>query len=467
MNRVTKYIKQHDIKFLTLVLYPLILLFNLSFNALWIKNNYPSLSPLDEAQSLASILWVLPLPVAIMTLAGMLLYKKSTSSSETELPKKFSNTIYFRLVTRGKNLRAVKHTVRNVCKTMESFNKDQQHTVKYIVEVVADEMKPSMKEVFVNDQQKQVIRVLEVPDSYATKNDARFKARALHYAVEHSHARESDWILHLDEESQIDKSTVLGIIHFMAAEEAKLAADKQAKPRIGQGTILYYRNLQKSSFYTLADSIRTGDDIGRYYLQNLLQLCIFGMHGSFIFARNSVEKEQGFDLIPANCVTEDAYWGLRAMQDGYRTGHVSGYIHEQSPAKATDFIKQRRRWFVGLMNVIRADDLDMQFRLPLLISTLLWAFSGSIFIYTFLNIIHPVHTPQFIGVLASVTFAIYILIYIIGFYINMQYVRIPLYRKIIYMLEQIIFIPVFSLLEALGVLYGVLNPKSDFYVISK
>jgi egghead protein (zeste-white 4 protein) len=50
---------------------------------------------------------------------------------------------------------------------------------------------------------------------------------------------------------------------------------------------------------------------------------------------------------------EDAFWALVAMQKGIRCRWVNGYLEEQSTQSVSDFIKQRRRWFQGLVIIAR------------------------------------------------------------------------------------------------------------------
>jgi cellulose synthase/poly-beta-1,6-N-acetylglucosamine synthase-like glycosyltransferase len=39
------------------------------------------------------------------------------------------------------------------------------------------------------------------------------------------------------------------------------------------------------------------------------------------------------------------------MQLGYTCGHIDGYAREQSPLTLLDFLKQRRRWIVGIRSL--------------------------------------------------------------------------------------------------------------------
>jgi egghead protein (zeste-white 4 protein) len=467
LRRLKRFFKDNEVNLLASLLFPFIVSFIVVINHFAWGQPDQHLDALSRIQVMMSWLWVLPLPVALLSFLGILLYKNAAYLEAINRTSLYDRAIYFRLVTRGINQPTVVRTVNNVVETMEDFNFEHALNIPYYVEVVTEKTNPPLMHIIQKSLWSRHVMVIERPTEYKTSRNALYKARALQYALDCSLAKDSDWVFHLDDESQINKRTVTGILAFVAREEEKNMADPAYKPLIGQGTILYYRNIHQSLLYTLADSIRTADDMGRYFLQYFFGVCVFGMHGSFILVRNSVEKEEGFDFHPVHCITEDAYWGLRMMQRGYKFGHVSGFLHEQSPEKASDFIKQRRRWFLGISKVLQAKDIRFRYKLILFFMTFLWALSGLIVLYTMVNILHPVPISELVGVLASVAFAIYVLMYTLGFYVNMQHSALPFSRKVVYLCMLLLLIPTFSILEASGALYGLLYRQLDFYVIKK
>jgi egghead protein (zeste-white 4 protein) len=468
MWRLRILLKNNDISILTLIVFPAALWLVLAANHVWWStSSAPPQSGLNQLQLLFSVVWLFPIPVAFVSLLGLMLYRRGYHLYRTKPNTILGSHIYFRLVTRGNNPERVVETVSETIKTLEKYGQRTRSKIPYTIEVVTEKTSPPLAHLFIDHPFSRKITTIEVPPNYRTTNGALYKARALQYALETSSAQPSDWIFHLDDESQIEPLTILGIFAFINEEESKLKVDPDYKPRIGQGTILYHRNIQKNSLYTLADSIRTADDLGRYYFQYLLGICVFGMHGSYILCRNSVEQAENFDFEPRFCITEDAYWGLRAMQRGYRFGHVYGFVHEQSPVKSVDFIKQRRRWFIGISQILFAHDIALRYRIILFVSTTLWSFSGLVIFYTAINILHPVHIPALIGLLTSLGYAAYVAMYILGFYVNMNHARISALQKGIYFIAQVLFMPVFSILEASGSIYGLLHRRLDFYVIKK
>lgn len=132
--------------------------------------------------------------------------------------KQLSKTICFRVVTRG--------TFPDLVKTNLDINMSilkQYPGLKYTYEIVTD------ISIGLGNVKKSHVYEVVVPNGYVTKNNARYKARALQYAIESNVSRleDEDLIVHLDEESLLTKSCVDGIIDF----------GKANKHHIGQGWV--------------------------------------------------------------------------------------------------------------------------------------------------------------------------------------------------------------------------------------
>jgi cellulose synthase/poly-beta-1,6-N-acetylglucosamine synthase-like glycosyltransferase len=78
-----------------------------------------------------------------------------------------------------------------------------------------------------------VIQLL-VPTNYHTTTFAKFKARALQYAIENSTARSEDWIIHLDEETMVTPDAVPHILHHCLREHQLCLEGQQRYGKIGQ-----------------------------------------------------------------------------------------------------------------------------------------------------------------------------------------------------------------------------------------
>lgn len=396
--------------------------------ALVLQQSQPQPYPvtvLDWIRLLMVSAWLVPLPMAVIGLWGLVRYHNRIVRYKLRVP------LIIRIVTKGDNLEAVKQTITAA----------KLATVGLPVEIQV-----------VTDKPLGIKEQIVVPKNYTTSNGAMWKARALNYAIEVGGLSDKAWILHLDEESHITTETVAGVAEFIATHPGT----------VGQGAILYNRELATNPWWTLADSLRTGDDVGRFYGQYKAGNCRFGMHGSFILIPQKIEQAIGFNFPPQLCVTEDAYFGLLALDMGFKFGWVNGYIYEQSPRSAKDFLKQRRRWYLGIRKLVFSD-LPFKTKSTLLFSFFAWSGSILVLLATLINFFAPIYVPQSIRIGADLSLAIYIGLYLVGLHLNLAGQK----RKVLYYLVCLISIPVFSLLEVAAVIYGIIRPQLNFEVIKK
>ncbi len=420
----------------------------------WKQAQLPPPGPVRVISIVGQILWCVPVIVGVVGLVGMALQRKAVPVSPDAPP--LPNTVVFRYVTRGTNNAVLCSALRSVISTMTAVP-----LFPYAIEVITE-----------TRQQDLPPGVIEkvVPSWYFTRYGSRWKARALQYAVERSRGLPDDaWVFHCDEESHLTQAVVRGIYQAVGEEEAT------GQYRVGQGTIIYVHSLRAHPFLTLADSVRTGDDTGRFHLQNRVwHLPVVGFHGSFILVRQSVERQVGFDVGPEGSITEDAFWALVLAGRGFRCRWVDGYVVEQSPGRAIDFIRQRRRWYRGLIKTVRHVPVARRLRLPLGLFTALWSVSWAAIVYTYIELAMGWRAEGAIQAVGNVAFACYILIYVIGLHIALKanVVQVGLLRKAALYAVQVVGILLFALLEAAGVVFALVTPqaytdKQGFYVMPK
>ena len=95
-----------------------------------------------------------------------------------------------------------------------------------------------------------------------------------------------------------------------------------------------------------------------------------------------------------------------------------------------------------------------------------WALSWPSLLISGINLVFPTATPLWLAVAGGVFLACYVLLYLIGFFSTFPG-RLALGQLVLRLLEQILLLPVFSFMEACGVLYGLVSPPKDFYVVRK
>lgn len=441
------WISGHRIRVVVFFLGNILLFYGLQ-HLLWTNTGQP-VSWYDQVWSWFSLLWLAAVPVCIMVFVGLLMYRHPTRLDEVH---SVMRTVVFRIVTRGDNVDALIRTVRRI-------QHEMRHTplFPYVIEVVTDSH-PILLTPPSND-----VRYIVVPKNYYTKQGTRFKARALEYALWHSVCVDTDWIVHLDEETQPTTSGIKGICRAIIEEE------RSQKLRIGQGAMLYHRQWETHPFLTLADNVRTGMDFGPFYVQAQLGISLVGFHGSYILVRNDVEKAVGgFDFGPAGDITEDAYWILIANARGHRIRWVEGYLEEQSTQSLLDFIRQRRRWFEGLVRVIRFAPVPLRWRLGLGTMLTLWGVTSLSILYSVAHIFYGFENRSWIRFGANFSWSVCATMYLIGLKVNMdEYGITNRLERVKWYVIQLVCIPVFCLMEIVSALSALIRPHGGFHVVLK
>src|SRR5689334_975162 len=107
MDYIKKFLIENEINLLASCLFPIIFLLILNFNSHDWNNAKQSLNFLNTFQQLFSVLWLAPLPIAIISFFGLLLYKTGSHLESQPIPNIHQSKIYFRLATRGNNPKTV------------------------------------------------------------------------------------------------------------------------------------------------------------------------------------------------------------------------------------------------------------------------------------------------------------------------------------------------------------------------
>lgn len=378
--------------------------------------------------------WIMPLPYTLICFWGLVMpFRTPKFLYDESMPKRRLDNLYILTVTKGDNREAV-YRSWNAHKHLERLHPSVR------VHVLTDE--PYF---FEN------INCYTCPKNFKTAG-SKYKARALEWYRQTMRYTEHDWVLHLDEESVIDDESVKRVLEFIWYEHDY---------HWGQGVILYNQyHYWKNWIFTVADAIRVGDDLARFQLQySYFHRPIFGAHGSFLLSNGAVENEVTWDL---GSLTEDYEFAMQAWALGYKCGKVPGLIREQSPMDLIGFLKQRRRWYVGIR------------RLPHFLPKM-WAMFwtvGSLSLYGTvasipLGLLFPYSTPRWFGIIKDFSFVNFVYLYVIG--ILIQDIDKKTHPVLIMARVPVTLIVQFiaSVLEAASVTYGIISPPQGFDVIKK
>jgi len=180
------------------------------------------------------------------------------------------------------------------------------------------------------------------------------------------------------------------------------------------------------------------------------------MHGSHSLYRLDLEEKVGWDF--GFMRTEDAMFGLLVNQHFKNTlGWLKGKLYEQSPFTIKEFIKQRRRWLWGKLEMLAKKEIRLKYKLIDLVSIISWISSLPSIIMTYINLIYPTPIPHpstsiaFGFCIATLTYT-----YWEGSRLNLQPTKKDSLRKRIL---NILAIPIIAPLEGISVWYGLLTYK--------
>jgi egghead protein (zeste-white 4 protein) len=158
------------------------------------------------------------------------------------------------------------------------------------------------------------------------------------------------------------------------------------------------------------------------------------------------------------------------MEAGVRARWCDGYLEEQSTQSTRDFIRQRRRWYQGLVKVSLYAPVRLRWRFCLAVNTFLWTLAPFAVLYTVAHSFYGFAEPFWVRMCANLSFASFVTLYLVGLKANMDensVIGLSRAERAMWTVAQILLLPVFSAIEAVGVLSALVKPATGFHVVKK
>jgi len=213
------------------------------------------------------------------------------------------------------------------------------------------------------------------------------------------------------------------------------------------------------------------DDLGRYRVQyKLVHVPFVGFHGSFLLIRGDVENQITWDHEHADNLVEDYAFAMKCWEQGYRCGAISGVVREVSPNNLRDFVKQRRRWFIGI--------LTLPYWSARLWATL-WMLGvltiAATYFHLVFSLFYSYATPMWISILSAFSFVVSVFAYGYGIlvqtidwcYAKQETVVQSIGLVFAHLVIGAICLPICPLVESFCIVYSLLWPPKQFDVVNK
>lgn len=223
------------------------------------------------------LLTLLTIPQVLCNFAGLVFFNTFPGKVKLKGSPLLAPFICIRVVTRGDFPKLVKTNVSRNMNTCIDLGMEN-----FMIEVVTDKA--------LNLPKHRRVREVVVPSEYKTKSGALFKSRALQYCLEDSVniLTDTDWIVHLDEETLLTENSVRGILNFV----------QDGQHQFGQGLITYANEQIVNWLTTLADSFRVADDMGKLRFQFYwFHKPLFSWKGSYVVTQVCIFNPQNAYII--------------------------------------------------------------------------------------------------------------------------------------------------------------------------
>jgi len=283
--------------------------------------------------------------------------------------------------------------------------------------------------------------MIKVPDSYNPPNGCKYKARSLQYALEQRKKRgeinSRIWIFLLDEESFITEQTLSSLVKYI----------EQPTPKpVAEGPIIYPNKFFKNIITSFGECMRP------YICYDCVYQMTSGkgplhMHGSNLLVRSDIEALVGWDhyLVDAS---EDQRFGWEAHRLlGDIFGWHGGLIEEQPPFRIKDYIRQRRRWFVGNVHNMIYSKVRLRKKIHISFRWSTWSFGFLAGLVSFFALVIPQAIPDILRLPLLLNTFVWAVGYQIGLRHNLEPIKLSKLKKVLLHFAMLILTPLIGLIE--------------------
>lgn len=419
-----------------------------------------------------AVVWSLPTITSVRGLAGGILAARRMRHPQISAPSSLSNTamliVLVPTIGRWDTQPALERTVRSFCGILPAF------FARLRIDVIVEDGCEAMDRIAALADEDSRVRLIVVPHDYRTAGGTRFKARANEYAnarrIAEGEATDSVWVLHMDDDTAVGVDTAQSLVRFIEEQ-----SDGRHALHLAQGILTYPRELAANRLTWLADAVRPGCDISVFAISTGRGWPSTGLHGELLLVRASVEAAIGWDFGPRTTVEDAEFAVWFATRYPKQCDWFPGRSYGASPATVRDFIRQRQRWFLGLLELAFRGTMPLRRRLLLLHNVVLWSLTPAAYpgIILLVGSLLSLDTaPAWVALIPlwalNVGFAVWL--YWEGLKINAASSARP-YRLWWEPVCLVALLPLFLLWEVLGILGGLISffrrGESTFTVIAK
>jgi cellulose synthase/poly-beta-1,6-N-acetylglucosamine synthase-like glycosyltransferase len=164
-------------------------------------------------------------------------------------------------------------------------------------------------------------------------------------------------------------------------------------------------------------------------------------------------------------IAEDSLFAIKARRKlgSDLFGWHGGVVEEKSPHNLRDTMRQRKRWFYGLIQNLKY--LCLKDKIIQIIRALIWSLGFVSGIISLLSLFIFQEIPFFLRIFFLFASILWLLSYQIGAYLNSAYLSRS--RRLKFHLATLLFSPIISLLECSFPILAMLQKPKTFEVIDK